>query len=403
MTQVIETMDVPEHVPPELIHDFDLHRDPTLDHDLHDGYIGLHGAAPPLFYTRRNGGHWIATGHDVVREMMLSPKIFSSTGIAVPAPPPELAVPFPPLDMDDPDHRKIRALLNKFLAPSVVRRMESTIRDYARELIRDIVAQGSACEYVEQFSSRLPVGIWMAIMNMDFSRRREIINWVHVIIGHYSAGDRGKVMEELYAYQGTLADERAIHPGDDPISFLLNAEVDGKRLSRQMVLDICNLLFTAGLDTVTNALTFITRFLAENPAHQQQLRDDPAKIPQAIEEMLRRFSFVLTGRRVMEDVVLGGVQLRKGDHVLGALPSASNDPGQWPDPMKVDFDRDARGHFAFNTGPHACAGIHLARLELRVCLEEWLAAIPAFRTAPGYVAVVRKSQTMGIDNLDLVW
>lgn len=403
MDQLIDMKDVPDHVPPELIFDFDLHRDATLDRDLHRGYFALHADAPGLFYTRRNGGHWVATSYDIVRTMMLSPAIFSSSGTAVPAAPPELAVPFPPLDMDDPEHRKYRALLNRFLAPSVVRRMEGTVRTLARELIADIVAGGRSCEYVEQFSSRLPVGIWMAIMGMDFSRRREIINWVHVIIGHYSEGDRGRVMEELYAYQNQLADERERNPGDDPISFLLQAEVDGRKLSRKMVLDICNLLFTAGLDTVTNALTFLTRFLAENPHHQQQLRDDPGVIPRAVEEMLRRHAFVNTGRRVMSDTELGGVGLRRGDHVLGALAAATNDPRQWDDPLTVDFDRDARGHLAFNTGPHACAGIHLARLELRVCLEEWLAAIPTFRTAPDYVPVVRKGQTMGLERLDLVW
>lgn len=403
MGDIPDMKNFPAHVAPDLVFDFDLHCDPRLDRDLHQGYFSLHAEAPPLFYTPRNGGHWVAAGYEVVKTLMLSPAIFSSTGTAVPAPPPELAVPFPPLDMDDPEHRKIRALLNKFLAPSVVRTLEARVRELARELIADIRAEGNSCEYVEQFSSRLPVGLWMSLMGMDFSRRREIINWVHVIIGHYSAADRGQVMNDLYAYQGQLFDEREQEPGSDPISFLQRAEVDGKPLGKQMVLDICNLLFTAGLDTVTNALTFITRFLAENPAHQQSLRDDYSLIPQAIEELLRRHAFVNTGRRVMQDTELAGVKLVKGDHVLGALGAASNDPAKWPDPLDVDFNRDSRGHLAFNTGPHACAGIHLARMELRVCLEEWLTAFPPFRTAPGYQPEVRKGQTMGLVSLDLVW
>jgi cytochrome P450 len=393
---------MPAHVPPSLVFDFDIHLDPRFDADLHAGFRSLLAEAPRIFYTPKNGGHWVATHFDDVQTMMLNPLIFSSAALAVPRPPPEFMLRFPPLDMDNPEHRKYRQLVNKFLAPSAIAKLEAKVRQLARELIAEI-AKGRSTEYVEHFSMQLPVGLWMSLMEMDLSRRREFIRWTHIMIGPFSGDERAEVVANVRAYFNELIAQRERAPGEDPISQLLAAEVDGKKLSREMVLDICNLLFTAGLDTVTNALTFVTRFLAENAEHQQALRADTSLIPKAIEELLRRFGFVNTGRLLTQDYALSGTQLKRGDQVLALLGAANLDPARWASPMEVEFGRNARDHVTFNTGPHNCAGSHLARMELKICVEEWLDAIPEFRVAPGYVPSVRKGQTMGLDNLELIW
>jgi cytochrome P450 len=393
---------VPSHVPQDRVFDFDLHLDPRLDGDAHAGYASLHRDAPDIFFTPRNGGHWVMTRVDDITDAMFNADLFSSACTAVPTPPPEYALNFPPLEMDAPDHRKYRNLVNKFLAPSAIKPLEAKVRNLAVELI-DAFADKGQCEYVDAFSKRLPVVLWMTLMNMDLSRRQELIGWVHIITGHYGAGERIETVGKVMSYFREMVDARAENPGSDPVSFLLQSKVDGEPISRQMVLDICNLLFTAGLDTVTNAMSLITHNLAENPERQQQLRANPDLIPQAVEEFMRRFSLVNTGRVVTRDGEYRGVPLKKGDIMLACLPAGSLDERRWPDPLEVDFNRPTRGHLGFNTGPHNCAGSHLARLELRVMLEELLARLPIFRTAPGHAPKVRKGQVLGLETLELVW
>jgi cytochrome P450 len=204
-------------------------------------------------------------------------------------------------------------------------------------------------------------------------------------------------------YMKSLVRQRQQQPGNDPVSMLLAAEVEGQRLSPQKVQDICNLLFLAGLDTVTNAMTYITKHLAENPDHQQRLREHPEQIPAAIEELMRRYAFVNTSRRVARDTEFNGVQLRKNDIVVTSLAAASNDERSVEHPEQVDLDRKKSPHLAFNTGPHNCAGVHLARMELRIFLEEWLARVPPFELAGGYKAVARGGPVMALERLDLRW
>lgn len=403
MTSASEAESIPSHVSPDRVFDFDLHTDARLDGDPHRGYASLHNDAPDIFYTPRNGGHWVMTRYADIVDAMLQNELFSSACTAVPPPPPEFLLKFPPLEMDEPEHRKYRALINKFLNPSAVKPLETTARRMAIDLIDAIVAAGSATDYAETYSTRLPVGLWMSLMDMDIARRREFIGWVHIMTGHYGNDERGAVMEKVLAYFRDLVDERERDPGDDPVSFLLASELDGERLSKPMVRDICNLLFTAGLDTVTNALNFMMKHLAENVEDQRMLRADPTLIPDAVEDMMRRFSLVNTGRIVVRDIEFRGVSLKAGEHIMACLPASGLDERRWGCPMKVELGRQTRGHLGFNTGPHNCAGVHLARMELRVSLEEWLSRIPEFRLKPDYAPQVRKGQVLGMDSLELVW
>lgn len=393
---------VPDHVPSDRVFDFDLHFDPRLDGDAHAGYASLHRDAPDIFFTPRNGGHWVMTRADDITDAMFQADLFSSACTAVPTPPPEYALNFPPLEMDAPDHRKYRGLVNKFLAPSAIKPLEAKIRAMTVELIEAFAAEGR-CEYVDQFAKRLPVILWMTLMKMDLSRREELIGWVHIITGHYGSEERIETVGKVLAYFRKMVEERAENLGSDPVSFLLQSQVDGEPIPHQMVLDICNLLFTAGLDTVTNVMSMLTRYLAEHPERQSQLRANPDIIPQAVEEFMRRFAPVNTGRIVTRDTEFRGVPLRKGDVMLACLPAGSVDARRWPDPLQVDFNRQTRGHFGFNTGPHNCAGSHLARLELRVMLEELLSRLPEFRLADGHAPKVRKGQVLGLETLELVW
>lgn len=404
MTSVSETAalsQVPEHVPAERVFDFDYFHDPRLAGDVQRGMMSLHQDAPDVFWTPRNGGHWMVTRMVDLRMVMTRPELFSND-----SPPPTVnegpKIPLPPQDMDAPDHMRHRLLLLQFLAPKAVKQLEPAARALITELI-DALDGRSGCEFMAAIAVPMPVKLFMTMMGMDLARYAEFVGWVNDILAADDPDKRAGSFMRMNMYLGELIALRMAEPGDDPVSILLRSEVNGERLTPTRVHEMCNLLFLAGLDTVTNAMTFITHHLAQHPNLQQQLRDDPATIPGAIEEFMRRFAFVSVPRRVRADTDVLGVPMRLDERVLCSLTAASNDDRYVGDPATVDLARKVPPHVAFNTGPHTCAGAPLARLELRVFLEEWLSRMPDVSLAPGFVPHVRGGSVMALERLDIVW
>jgi cytochrome P450 len=184
---------------------------------------------------------------------------------------------------------------------------------------------------------------------------------------------------------------------------VLTKPVDGRDVTDAEALAICFLLFTAGLDTVAATLGFIFKHLAEHPAHQQRLRDNPSLIPAAVEEYLRAFPIVVSTRLVVRDLDFHGVKMKAGERVTLGLMLAGRDAREFPQPDEVDFDRENVSHISFAAGPHRCLGSHLARRELTVALGEWLARVPPFRLKPGETPVTHSIGPFGVDYLPLVW
>jgi cytochrome P450 len=174
-------------------------------------------------------------------------------------------------------------------------------------------------------------------------------------------------------------------------------------MTKEEVLDTAFLMFMAGLDTVTAALSFIFNYLATHDDARRRLVDDPDLIPPAIEELLRFHAFVNPGRYLTKDIEFAGVQMKKGDAVLVSTPLSTRDPAEFADPTTVDFERSPNHHIAFGAGPHRCVGSHLARRELEVALREWLQRIPDFHLAEGAVITSHGGGVMGLERLPLVW
>jgi cytochrome P450 len=190
--------------------------------------------------------------------------------------------------------------------------------------------------------------------------------------------------QEIYAYFEAVLDERTKDPREDILTLFLNAEIDGERLTREEILDICFLFLIAGLDTVTATLDCMYGFFVEHPEHREQIVSDPSLIPAAVEELLRWETPVMTVVRVaMEDTEIGGCPVREGDHVMAMLSSANLDEAEFDDGDVVRFDREANRHIAFGVGVHRCLGSHLARTELRVALREWHRRIPEYALVEG--------------------
>jgi cytochrome P450 len=206
-----------------------------------------------------------------------------------------------------------------------------------------------------------------------------------------------QVADSVYEYFNEVLDEREANRQDDLLSHFLDAEVEGEKLTRNDILDICFLFLIAGLDTVTATLDCMFSFLAQNPGHRQQLVDDPSLISSAVEELLRWETPVMgVVRASVEDTSLGGCPVKKGDQVMIMIGSANTEEGEFEDADTVRFDREANRHIAFGGGIHRCLGSHLARLELRVALREWHRRIPEYSVEPDHTLVY----TGGIRSID---
>ena len=392
----------PAHVPPERVVDYDVYRGafPDTVSDLHEGLHRLaetHGRG--IFWTPHNGGHWFINDFELLFEAARQPELFSSTQMTIPPVPEEPRL--IPLFLDPPEHGLFRAPLMRQFTPGKMAAMEAGIRAFTNALI-DAVEPAGRCEFVEAIAEPLPIKIFMRIMGMPLDRLREFRNW---ILDMLSPDDdrRARSYANIAGLMDALIRERQAAPKDDLISHLLTLEIGDRPITYDEVQAYCLLLFAAGLDTVANALAFGMQFLASRPDLQARLSADPALIPEAVEELLRKFGVPMPARTAARDFRFGGAEIRKGERVMLMLPACNLDPKVFPDPWAFDLDRKNKTHVAFNVGPHRCIGSHLARIELRVFWEEWLRRIPSFRLDPERPASYRAGLTLAVQELGIAW
>jgi cytochrome P450 len=208
--------------------------------------------------------------------------------------------------------------------------------------------------------------------------------WVRDVLEFADDMDRRvQAIEELINYFVSQIKHRRQNPGDDLLSYLLQAEIDGEPIEEGVVLGVAALVLIAGVDTTWSAIGSSLWHLATHDADRQRLAKDPDLMPLAVEEFLRAYSPVTMARVVTNDIEFGGCPMRAGDKVLLNFPAANRDPEIFEDADIVMLDRAYNRHVAFGSGIHRCAGSNLARMELRVAIEEWLQRIPEFRLADG--------------------
>jgi cytochrome P450 len=347
----------------------------------------------------------VVAGDAEVRHVLSHPEIFSSGFDAVAI---GQVRPLIPLQIDPPHHRDYRKLLDPIFAPRQVALMEDQIRDLVRGLILAVVDDGG-CNFHDAVAEPLPTTVFLGLLGLPVERSGEFIALKDGIIRPPVSTDAervehtARVGQRIYAVLQEAIDLRLEQRSDDLVSMFLDAEVDGHRLTVEDVLDIGYLLFLAGLDTVTASLDCMISYLAQHPDQRRRLVDDPAAIPHAIEEMLRWETPVQGVLRITTtDTEIGGCPIAEGRVVSVALASANTDERSWPDVDTVDFDRAENRHIAFGGGAHRCLGSHLARLELRVAMEEWHRAVPDYRLRDG-VELHYSQGLRAVDNLELTW
>ena len=391
---------IPSHIPASRVYDFDFYNDPLYAQkdSIHDVFLHLSQNAPGMFWTPRNGGHWVLTEQALVYKAFRDAEVFSSERQAIPPMPVEL--PLPPITTDPPNHTQLRAPLNKAFSPKSMMALSNDVRTLAAELI-DKVANRGECDFLAEVAEPLPVLIFMKLMGMPMDRLAEFREWVHDTLANTPA--REVAYANVAELMSGLIEERLKEPKDDLISRLVEFEVDGEKLSQEMLLGYCQLLFIAGLDTVVNAMCFAIRHMSRNPELQDLLRAQPQRIPDAVEEMLRRYSLTMPNRRVAKDTTWNGVEVRAEERALMCVPAANIDAKAFSDPTEYKLDREDNVHIAFGAGIHRCAGSHLARIELQILYDEWLKRIPTFRPDPDKRERYHGANVLSIDYLPIVW
>ena len=415
MNEVSTSAMRPAHVSGQSVFDFDMYLDPELLADPHARLSRMLRDAPPVFWTPRNGGHWVALRHQEVFAASRDWENFSNahgamTGAEImreraQRPPGVKHAPQAvPITMDPPEHGKYRAPLVSPFGPKAIKALAEDIRALANSLIDRVLDQGR-CDFIPSVAEPLPVQVFLKMMGLPLERQGEFRDLVHAFLA--PGGSDPAVIARRYRMVADAIDDALLagkdKPAGDLISMLWAAQIEGEPMSLELMEDYGVLLFIAGLDTVINAMGYGVRHLAANPDLQQQLRETPALIPEAVEELLRRYSFVITLRRVAREVELGGCTLMPGERIMLCLPTADIDPDQFPDPERFDLGRENKTHIAFGAGPHRCLGSHLARLELQVLYTEWLRRVPPFRLDPDGQVRFHAGSIIAIDSLPLRW
>ena len=258
------------------------------------------------------------------------------------------------------------------------------------------------CEFVADFAVQMPVDLFLRFVELPAEDRPLVRGWIETIARNPDREAQIAAHAASYEYLSAVLAERRKRPGEDIFSRIVKAEGEGKICPVDSVSMGLNILF-GGIETVTSALSFIVRFLAENPAHRRELAQNPALMRDAVEEFMRRFGILNLGRTAAADFDFHGVQIRKGDRMLLPIHLYGLDESKFDRPMDVDFHREHFRHINFGSGPHRCLGSNLARPELRVFLEEWIARIPEFSIAPGDAPKGHSGAAMAITYLPLIW
>lgn len=336
----------------------------------------------PVAHTRRYGGVWLPTRYDDVREAAYDTEHFTSLWpVVVPVPEP-VAEPWgnaPPLTADPPHHRPARMLLLPAFAPSAVDRLEPFTRGVCSALV-DELAECTECDAVRDYAQRIPSAVITHLFGFPLEEADRFRAHARGLVEEIGmpADERRIWRAEFLAYLDRLIEEHADGSQETLLGYLLALERDGERLTHEQVRGMLNLIVVAGIHTTEALIGASLWHLATHPDDRRRLVGEPELLPSAVEELCRAYAPVSTARRAKQGAVLGGHSLDEGEWVLLAFPAANRDPAHFVEAEHVVLDREPNRHCAFGLGIHRCIGSGLARMEIRVALEAWLARLPDF-------------------------
>ncbi len=309
------------------------------------------------------------------------------------------------LTMDAPDHTRYRALVNRGFTPRMINTLHAPIRAMVKEIV-DRALEKRECDFVTEIASELPLQVIAQMLGVPFEDRHKLFEWSNRLIGgddpEFAVSREVAISAafEMYNYSNELAKRRRFEPRDDIVTALLNADIDGDQLSEMDFNVFFLLLAVAGNETTRNALSHGINALIDHPDQYRMLRDDPALVPSATEEILRWASPVMYFRRnVTRDTQVRGQQIKAGDKIAIWYISANRDESIFENPFSFDIRRTPNEHVAFGGGgPHFCLGANLARMEMNTMFDELVRRVAAVERI-GEVKRLRSTFVNGIKHL----
>ena len=374
----------------------------------------------PVAHSERWGGSWMPTRYEDLFDIARDIQHFSSRNILVtdfepPADGVEVEigeeqlaqynVGAPPITSDPPVHTWARKLLLPPFSVTSVAKYEPETRELCASLIDGFISKGGAAGAAD-YAQQIPPRVIASMLGIPVEMAAEFTEWVR---GFLELGLTDPVLRResglnIFTYLNQQIQDHKEHPGhDDLITYLLTAKVDGEPVPETHVLGTAFLILVAGIDTTWSSIGSALWHLAQHPEDRARLIAEPDLMPSAVEELLRAYSPVTMARYVAEDVEFAGCPMREGDKVLMNFPAANRDPSVFEHPDRVILDREKNPHIAFGVGIHRCAGSNLARMEMRVSIEEWLKRIPDFKLADPDTVTWAGGQVRGPRQMPLVW
>jgi cytochrome P450 len=398
---------VPAHVPLNLVREIDFHKRPNTLDDPFSLTERMYQDYPPVFWSTETipglyDGLWVVTHYDDIREVYQNDRLYSTEGVANFQSLIGETFPMIPLAIDPPDHGKYRVLLNPWFSPKSITELEPKITATINELIDSFIDKGEA-DLAFDYGRLYPVRVFMDLMGFPREKLEDFLQWEYALL--HSNGDPKRMawgIGSAIAFLRGFIEETKRNPTNNLTSHIVHGKVEGRPLTEDEIIGTVTFLWVGGLDTVAATTALMFRRLALDPKMQQTLRENPALIPDAIEEFLRVQPLVNSNRLVREDHVIRGVEIKKGDRIQAYNSVGNFDPAEFENPREVRFDRTSNRHFTLAGGPHRCLGSHLARRELRIALAEILRRLPPFALKPGADRIAVPG-LIAVPRLPVVW
>lgn len=374
----------------------------------------------PVAHTERWGGSWMPTKYEDLFAIAQDIQHFSSRDVLVApqGPPPDWEegdeefpeilrdydVGAPPITSDPPVHTWARRLLLPPFSVRAIQKYEPETRELCGRLIDSFIEKGTA-DGAEDYAQQIPPRVIARMLGIPEEESPQFTEWVRnfLELGLTNTDLQSENARQIFGYLWERIQEHKDNPRDDIITYLLSATVDGEPVHEGHILGTCFLMLVAGIDTTWSSIGSALWHLAQNPDDRKFIIENPDKLNGAVEELLRAYSPVTMARYVAEDYQYDGCKMSEGDRVLMNFPAANRDPSKFVDPDKVLLDREVNPHIAFGVGIHRCAGSNLARMEMRVSIEEWLKRIPDFHLVDPDSVTWAGGQVRGPRKMAVAW
>jgi cytochrome P450 family 142 subfamily A polypeptide 1 len=379
--------------------------------DPHREFAWLREHAPVYWDETADGGLWGLARYEDIMEASRQPELFCSSKSSRP----ERDSWIPSMiNLDDPQHKRRRNLVNRGFTPRRVAAHEPMLRKLTNELL-DAVSPRGECEFVSEVAQWIPMAVIGDMLGMPREHHAELLRWSDELLGGGEAahiaddgerrGHAARIMLDYVSLARSVVADRKQRPQEDLISILVHSELDGDRLSEDEILQESLLILIGGDETTRHVMTGGLLALIRNPDQLRKLAADPRRhMTSAVEEMLRWVSPIQNmNRTATRDTVLRGQKIREGDRLLLLYPSGNRDAAEFPEPERFDLTREPNRHVAFGGfGTHHCLGATLARLELKVLFEELLRRFPDVELATSDPLPIRPSNfIVGLEKMPI--